>query len=175
VKDDAMLGTLTSAAAAEAMIDPSTPPYFAQMLKFPYLDGMKFVVEAYRRGGWKELDRIHANPPRTTREILHPEEYFAKSFKAEAFDSSKPAGAIAAEHLGEFHWRFLVGENASRGWVSDRAVVFRDGRVQVDTKWETPARATAFATAYQAFLKKRGLTASVTRNGAVVKAAYTVK
>lgn len=175
IKDDAMLGMITSAAAAEQMIDPSTPPYFSHMLKFPYLDGMKFVVAAYRRGGWKELDRLHADPPRTSREILHPEEYFAKTFKSEPFDASKPAGAIATEHLGEFHWRFLVGAEAATGWVNDRAVVYRDGRVQIDTKWESPQRATAFAAAYEAFLKKRGLVARVTRNGAAVKADYTAK
>jgi hypothetical protein len=175
IKDDSMLGMITSAAAAEQMIDPSTPPYFAHMLKFPYLDGMKFVVHAYRRGGWKELDRVHANPPRTTREILHPDEYFNRTFKSEPFDKTKPAGAIATEHLGEFHWRFLVGAEAATGWVNDRAVVFRDGRVQVDTKWESPERATAFAAAYEAFLKKRGVTATVTRDGAAVKAAYLAK
>lgn len=175
IKDDAMLGMVTSAAAAETMIDPSTPPYFAHMLKFPYLDGMKFVIAAYRRGGWQELDKVHANPPRTTREILHPEEYFGRTFKSESFDAAKPQGAIAAEHLGEFHWRFLVGADAARGWVNDRAVVFRDGRVQIETKWESPERATAFASAYEAFLKKRGVAASVTRHGTAVQAAYTVK
>jgi len=175
IQDEAMLGMITSSAAAEQMVDPSTPPYFAQMLKFPYLEGMKFVIAAYRRGGWAELDKVHANPPRTTREILHPEEYFARTFKSEPFDASKPQDAIATEHLGEFHWRFLVGEDAARGWVNDRAVVFRDGRVRIETKWESPERATAFASAYEAFLKKRGVTAAVTREGAVVKAAYAVK
>jgi hypothetical protein len=173
IKDDAMLGMISSAASAEAMIDPSTPRYFADMLKFPYLDGLKFVVAAYRRGGWKELDKVHANPPRTSREILHPEEYFNGTFKAEAFDGTKPAGAIATEHLGEFHWRFLVGAEAAGGWVNDRATVYRDGSVQVETKWENAQRATAFASAYETFLKGRGVTATVTRDGANVRASYT--
>jgi len=175
IQDEAMLGMITSSANAEQMLDPSTPPYFASMLKFPYLEGMKFVIAAYRRGGWAELDKVHANPPRSTREILHPEEYFARTFKHEPFDHTRPPGAIAAEHLGEFHWRFLVGQDAARGWVNDRAVVFRDGRVQIDTKWESPERATAFASAYEAFLKKRGVAATVTREGAAVKATYAVK
>ncbi|MFP5246146.1 MAG: hypothetical protein ACLGH0_05585 [Thermoanaerobaculia bacterium] len=175
IKDDAMLGMLSSAAAAETMIDPSTPKYFAEMLKFPYLQGLQFVVAAYRRGGWKELDKIHANPPRSTREVLHPEEYFARTFKPQAFDATAPKDAIAAEHLGEFHWRFLVGADASRGWVNDRAVVWRDGRVSVDTQWDSAERATAFADAYGAFLKKRGIEAKVTRDGVNVKASYTAK
>ena len=172
VKDDAMLGMITNAAQADTMIDPATPKYFAETLKFPYLDGLKFAIEAYRRGGWKELDKVHANPPRTTREIFHPEEYFGRTFKPQAFDATKPANAMAVEHMGEFHWRFLVGAANATGWVNDRAVVFNDGRVAIDSKWETPERAAAFADAYRAFLAKRGVEATVTRDGAVVKASY---
>ncbi|HVG23627.1 MAG TPA: hypothetical protein VND45_05690 [Thermoanaerobaculia bacterium] len=175
IKDEAMLGMITSSVNADQMLDPATPKYFAEMLKFPYLDGLKFVVAAYRRGGWAELDKVHANPPRSTRELLHPEEYFARSFAATPFDPAKPQGAIAAEHLGEFHWRFLVGEDASRGWRNDRAVVFQDGRVQVDTDWDNEERATKFATAYHSVLTKRGLAAKVTRDGAKVHATYTAK
>lgn len=175
VKDDAMLGMISSAAQAEQMIDPSTPKYFAEMLKFPYLEGLKFVVAAYRRGGWAELDKIHADPPRTTREVLHPEEYFSGRFKPRAFDAAKPAGAIAAEHLGEFHWRHLVGKDASQGWVNDRAIVFNDLRVQIDTEWESEARAEAFAGAYQSVLSQRGLEPKIARDGKKVRATYTAK
>ena len=175
VKDDAMLAMLSSSTAAEQMIDPSTPKYFAEMLKFPYLEGLKFVVTAYRRGGWKALDDVHAHPPTTTRQILHPEEYFAQTFKPESFDTSRPDGAISAEHLGEFHWRFLVGADNARGWVNDRAIVYKDGRVNVTTKWESPERAAAFSDAYAAFLAKRKVDAHVGRAGAVVTATYTAK
>ncbi len=173
VKDDAMLGMISSAAQAEQMIDPSTPRYFAEMLKFPYLEGLKFVVAAYRRGGWKEIDKVHANPPRTTREILHPDEYFNRTFKPRAFDATKPPGAIATEHLGEFHWRHLVGADASQGWVNDRAVVFDDLRVQIETEWESEQRADAFARAYESILTKRGLEPKIVRSGASVSATYT--
>lgn len=175
VKDEAMLGMISSAAQAEQMIDPSTPRYFADMLKFPYLDGLKFVVAAYRRGGWAELDKVHANPPRTTREVLHPEEYFNRTFQARPFDATRPAGAIAAEHLGEFHWRHLVGKDASIGWVNDRAVVFNDRRVQVETEWESEQRADAFARAYESILTKRGLEPKITRSGVNVNASYVAK
>jgi hypothetical protein len=177
IKDDAMLTMITSSVQADQMLDPSTPKYFGEMLKFPYLDGLKFVIAAYRRGGWAELDKVHANPPRSTREVLHPEDYFAraKAAPARAFDTSTPKGAIAAEHLGEFHWRFLVGADASRGWRDDRAVVYQDGRVEIDTEWDDPAGATGFATAYQAFLTGRGLQPAVTRDGAKVRVTYTAK
>ena len=59
-----------------AQIDPGVPRYFVESLKFPYLEGLKLCVEGYRRGGWKMLDKMDANPPRTTREVLHPGDYF---------------------------------------------------------------------------------------------------
>lgn len=176
LKDDALTNMMASSAAADAMVDPKTPKYFVESLKFPYLDGLKFVVAAYKRGGWKAIDAIHANPPRSTREILHSDEYFAHQSKAEPFDSRKPEGdVIAVEHLGEFHWRYLVGADAARGWLNDRAVVRRDGRVETWTKWESPERANAFADAYGAFLQKRGLDAKVAKNGVEVTTTYTAK
>ena len=75
INSDLFSGALSSAASQNLPADG--PRYFVEMLKFPYLDGLRFVIEAYRRGGWKELDRVDANPPRSTREILHPGDYFA--------------------------------------------------------------------------------------------------
>ncbi len=179
VKDEAMLGMISNAAISDQMMDPSTPKYFGEMLKFPYLEGLKFCIAAYRRGGWKALDDVHANPPRSTREVLHPADYFARvaaKTPAVAFDDKKPADALTVEHLGEFHWNFLVGADNARGWMSDRAIVYKDGRVAIDTKWESPERATAFASAYEAFLKTRGVkNAKVTRDAAIVKATYNSK
>ena len=176
VKDDTLVNTMASAATADQMIDPATPKYFAESLKFPYLEGLKFVLAAYKRGGWKELDKVHANPPRTTREILHPEEYFARTFVPAPFDDRKPAGdVIAVEHLGEFHWRFLVGADQATGWMNDRVIISRNGGVRAETKWQSPERATAFADAYSAFLTKRGVEAKVERNGSTVVAEYTAK
>lgn len=176
IQEDAVVNTMMNAAKAEqARVDPAAPKYFTEMLQFPYLDGLSFVVAAYRRGGWKEIDRIHANPPRSTREILHPEDYFSGKFKPEPFDATKPEGAITVEHLGEFHWAYLAGAENARGWLGDRAVVMKDGRVEIETKWETPAHAGKFATAYGAFLKSRGVDAKITNANAIVKASYQAK
>lgn len=176
IKDEAMLRSVMNAASADQMIDASTPRYFAEMLKFPYLEGLKFVLTAYKRGGWKELDKVHANPPRSSREILNPDDYFLKKFKPEPFDDKKPAGdVIAVEHLGQFHWAFLVGAANAKGWMNDRVIISRGGKVRAETKWETPAHATAFADAYGAFLKKRGLEPKIEKSGVNVAVDYTAK
>ena len=175
INDDSLLGMIGSAVSADSMIDSATPRYFAEMLKFPYLGGLRFAIAAYRRGGWKELDRVHADPPRTTREILHPEEYFGGRRAKPAFDPVAPKDAIAAEHLGEFHWRFLVGEDNAKGWTNDRVVIHRDGRVAVETAWESEERAAAFESAYRTFLEGRGLEPRIERKGTAVTAAYITR
>ncbi|MEA2239919.1 MAG: hypothetical protein QOC81_4643 [Thermoanaerobaculia bacterium] len=165
---------------ADAAIDPATPRYFAESLKFPYAEGLKLVLEGYRRGGWKMIDRMDENPPRSTREVLHSSEYFERlagtAAAPPAFDdkSSLP-GALTVEHLGEFHWRFLVGD-AGAGWVDDRVTITQnvacEPTVLADTQWQDAAHARAFRDAYDAFLRKRGLEPRLALDGTRVRAAY---
>lgn len=175
VKSDMMVGLMTSAAAADKTIAPGTPSYFVESLKFPYIEGLKLVVAAYRRGGWKEIDRLHANPPISTREVIHLDEYFARLDRGEngkrAFSPDPQPDTLTVEHLGEFHWRYLVGENAS-GWVDDRVTVGCDGIVRAQTWWENADRANAFADAYTRFLRDRDIEPRVTKSGNSVDVAY---
>jgi hypothetical protein len=170
----------SSLGAADKTIDASTPRYFAESLKFPYAEGLKLVIDGYRRGGWKMVDRMDENPPRSTREVLHPAEYFVRlggiAPPAIAFDDKSPlAHALTVEHLGEFHWRFLVGD-AGAGWVDDRVTVVQnvecDPTVLVDTHWENADFARAFRDAYSAFLLGRGLEPKLVLDGLRVRAAY---
>ncbi len=171
VKSDLFTSTL-SAAAQQTPMDG--PRYFVELLKFPYLDGLHFVIEAYQRGGWKALDRVYANPPRSTREILHPADYFEHRFTPVAFNS-KPAVAdlshiLSVEHLGEWHWRFLVG-NAD-GWMSARVTIAQDqfcqSTVLVETQWDSDEHARHFYDAYTRFLD--GSLATI--DGTAVRVAY---
>jgi hypothetical protein len=154
IKNDLFTGLL-STAAQKAPIEG--PRYFVELLKFPYLDGLRFVIEAYRRGGWRELDRVYADPPRSTREILHPADYFEHRFTPAPFHS-KPSVAVphllSVEHLGEWHWRFLAG-NAD-GWVGDRVTIaqnrFCEPTVLVETQWDSDEHARHFYDAYTRFL-----------------------
>jgi hypothetical protein len=175
------LALLTSSInGADATIDRSTPRYFAESLKFPYAEGLKLVIEGYRRGGWKMVDRMDENPPRSTREVLHPSEYFARlagnAPAPPAFsDKSATPGTLTVEHLGEFHWRFLVGESGA-GWIDDHVTVAQNVQCQptvlVDTKWEDAAHARKFRDAYAAFLHGRGIEPRIALEGSRVKAAY---
>jgi len=78
---------------------------------------------------------------------------------------------LTTERLGEFHWRFLVGDHAD-GWVDDRVTVKCDGNVIAETRWEDPAKAASFRDAYVSFLRHRRIEPRVSTAGSVVKVAY---
>jgi hypothetical protein len=180
INSEALMNLASITAAADKTIDASTPRYFVESLKFPYLEGLRLVVEGYRRGGWKEIDGMHANPPRSTREVLHREEYFKRLGGPPAIlPAARPlpniAGTLSVEHIGEFQWRFLVGE-AAAGWVDDRVTFVQNPACEMtvlaETQWETADNARAFRDAYVALLRRRGIEPSVSVEDRVVKVVY---
>ncbi len=175
VKSGMLLDAMNAGTMTNAMIGKDIPRYFVESLKFPYIEGLKLVIDGYERGGWTEVDRMDENPPRTTREVLHPSEYFARLERGEPgappFDPPPVPGIITTERLGEFHWRFLVGD-AATGWVDDRVTFACNGIVHVHTRWESPARADAFREAYVSFLYHRGIEPRVTSHGDDVDVVY---
>ena len=173
IKSDLVAGALS--AAATQTLPGGGPRYFTEMLKFPYLDGLKFVIEAYRRGGWKEFDKIYADPPRSTREILHPDAYFVHRFNAAPFND-KPAipvpHLLSVEHLGEFHWRLIAGNGD--GWKADRVTIaqnaFCETTVLAETQWDTAAQAQRFYDDYTRTLDDVGYRGRI--DGTRVRVAY---
>lgn len=181
MQNDAVMDAMSSAAATPQTIDASVPPYFVKSLVFPYFAGMKFVIAAYKRGGWAAVDKVYANPPRSTREILHPDDYFARvAAKTPTLvpPIAKIEGAklLTAEHVGEWHWGFLVGEENARGWVNDRVSVARNDAgattVLTESLWDDAAHAKLFAAAYAKFLREHGAQPTVAQDGLRVKIAY---
>lgn len=180
VQNPAVLESL--AGAADKTVDPSMPRYFVESLKFPYMEGLRLCIEGYRRGGWKELDKMDANPPRSTREVLHSGEYFARlesGAKTKAFDSAAMVagpGLLTVEHLGEFHWRYLLGAKAATGWVDDRVQIAQtnacEPTVLAETRWNSEENARQFRDAYLAFLHERGVAARAALDGGTVRVAY---
>jgi hypothetical protein len=179
VRSDALVSMLVSAASADTGMPAGAPRYYAEMLKFPYLQGLSFVIEAYRRGGWEMLDKVHANPPQSTREILHPSDYFDAKLKTEPFKSSPAVPArrvLAVEHLGEFHWAFLAGADNARGWVNDRVTIAENAHCEtttlVETSWESEGAAQRFHEAYTRALDEKGVGLLSAIEGRSVRVAY---
>jgi hypothetical protein len=181
INNEMMLNALSEAAAKPPAIDTTMPPYFVKSLVFPYFDGLKFVVAAYRRGGWAAVDRLYKYPPRSTREILHPDDYFDRVADAKAQPEPPIARVVAphvltSEHLGEWHWGFLVGAGNARGWINDRVTVVendaKEPTVLAESLWDDAAHAKAFADAYAKFLSGQGIDPVVVLTGPDVKVGY---
>lgn len=151
LEDDQIVTALGEAAAANLAQD-AAPAYFIESLKFPYVEGLAYAIELYREGGWEALERAHASPPGSTEEI---------------YDGEPPAGveplgvsdALFETTLGEFHWRYLLGESAADAWEADRVAFVRGAsgvNVIAVTRWSSAGAAATFADLYERFLKSEG-------------------
>jgi hypothetical protein len=47
-----------------------------EYFNFPYVQGLRFVSEAYKRGGWAAVDDLYRDPPESTAQIIEPSLYF---------------------------------------------------------------------------------------------------
>jgi len=179
VNDDSIVQMLYSGAAAMDLGDGKAPAYFLDSLKFPYVEGFRLVLAAYRKGGWDEVNRLHGKRLPTTETVMHPAPFLSGQTSIKRFKMRKRAErccrTLLATRLGEFHWRFLVGTVAADGWADDFVTVLSDPdgeTVLVDTKWDRPADASEFARAYGELLAARKLEATVRVDGNRVRVAY---
>ena len=160
VGQEGMVEALRDAAARSEGVPAGIPDYFVESLQFPYVEGLAFGLDAFKSGGWKALDAIHANPPISTEEILRPDRYRQRiaEGKGHTDPGTTEADGELVTVLGEFHWRFLLGKQAGEGWSLDRVVVRRCQRgvtVLADTSWDSPTDAREYAEAIGAMLERR--------------------
>jgi hypothetical protein len=160
-------------------IPKETPHYYVDSMVFPYSAGLLFVIEGYKRGGWKALDAVHRRPPVSSAEILHPALYFDRTFRPVTMPRTHvPAPyEVLDSTLGEFHWRFLLGDpQLAAAWRADRVQIVENSACQptvlIDTRWATAADAARFRDAYVEKLAARGIGASTAVSGSGVRVAY---
>lgn len=173
-----LVEAVRQSAAAGINIPPGVPAYFVESLKFPYVEGLAFVVDAYRQGGWPAVDAVHRDPPRSTEELVNPKLYRARVERGTFAETtlSKPSNRLFETTLGQFHWSFLLGADAGEGWASD-VVSVRHGAegatVLVDSTWDDESEAVEFEQSCRTFLEgKDAPNMTVTRDRARVKAAW---
>lgn len=176
---NAALASLLAGASTMVTGGADTPRYFTESLALPYTAGLKFVMAVYRKGGWEAVNRLYADPPASMREVLHPEEYLAGKRTRNPFSLAPPLPVhhlLSVEHLGEWHWQFMLGPEGGRGWKGDRVTIAQDWfcrpTILVETLWESPQAAAAFSGAYAAFLKKHAIDAEMRTEGVLVRVGY---
>lgn len=106
------------------------------LLGFPAEAGLAFVRTRYLAGGWAAVDAVHADPPLSSEQILHPERYPKDAPHSPDLDDLSPAlgdGWTTTDSgvLGE--WRTLLAlraylepdeaEKAAAGWGGDRYAI----------------------------------------------------
>ena len=138
-------------------------------LLFPYEAGLTFVQGIYSKGGWAAVDKVYANPPASTSQILHPDLYAAGVKPAAVTIPAVPASLGSGwkltmqDTLGELRLRiWLAGESpdsaataaaatATSKWGGDRVGLYEGPNgawaVVLHTAWRSDAGATAFSNA----------------------------
>jgi len=147
------------------------PQLLRQKATFEYLQGSQFALWAYSVKGWEGVNRLFSDPPLSTKQLLHPENYYAKRMDPvqitpwsliRQFGSQK----IVEETLGEFLIRALLSQTLSKeeaaqaaaGWAGDNLFAFQQGEELVlgwVTAWDNPKDAQEFYSSYRGALEKR--------------------
>jgi hypothetical protein len=131
---------LLRAPANDLFALPQLPYAIEQSLVFPYLEGIGFVCNLYRRGGWAAVNRAFDRPPRSSAEILFPERYLRGERPArprppdelpEPWTRSRAGGVFGAADL---LWLFRAPGGDQRRALPDalpRAGAWAGGRIDV--------------------------------------------
>lgn len=159
-----LLGRQDAALAQAAPTFDEAPPALQRLLLFPYVEGSRFVLAGYRRGGWDAVDALYEEPPSSSEQILHPERYFIRRDEPRSLDlpAAPPGGhLLTAGSWGELGTMLVLNAGladsgaaaeASRGWDGDRYGLYHHptGRTGYawSLLWDSPAAAERFATAY---------------------------
>ena len=112
-----------------------------------YVDGVAFVAEAWRRGGWKAVDALYQDLPLSSQQIMHPALYFdhrANPLQITIAGSEKVLpewSTVHSDTVGELNLKIILtrafGRNSpkvdlSRQWTGDRMLILcRDDSIGV--------------------------------------------
>jgi hypothetical protein len=160
----------------QAAILAAMPAILKDSLLFPYTTGQALVQSIQAAGGWAAIDKLYADPPLSTEQVIHPEKYAAHeapvvvSFPKDLAKGLGTGWSVDFQDtLGEFElveWLESAGKipqatagPAAAGWGGDRIALVSNGDrsgIVVDTRWDSPADAAEFATAAQTTLDALG-------------------
>jgi hypothetical protein len=146
------------------------PRAIARPFIFQYFGGMLFVETIKRNaGGMKAIDRVWADPPTTTEQVLHPERYLRRDHPTRITPPRNPGGRkiLFSNVLGELGVRIVLEahlganfpEAAATGWDGDRILLLDNGEKDPSiawlTVWDTEKDASEFAAAARRMLTIR--------------------
>ncbi len=142
----------------------TAPPIFIETLYFPYDQGGTFVNAIYKDGGWEAVDKVYADPPISTEQVLHPDKYRDGEMPV-TVTISDPSAALGSDWevldtdtFGEFQIGIILNtsdsisdeeaQDAAAGWGGDRYVVVGNAdetAIAWQTTWDSEDDADEFA------------------------------
>jgi hypothetical protein len=170
----AFMKSIEASGSGSSELIEKAPRVMRESLLFPYQQGMEFVSQLYKQGGWKQISLAYTELPRSTEQILHADKYFVHEapVKVELPDVSSALGAnwkrVDYDVNGEWTYYLILDEflknkpesrEAAAGWGGDRYAVYSEpktGAVCLTqlTVWDSMSDAVEF---YDAYLKRTAL------------------
>jgi hypothetical protein len=169
---DSIVNRMDDLPRAFAAQSAGVPMGLSAPMIFQYADGVRFVAEAYKRGGWAAVDAIYADPPRASLQILQPELYFEHRSQLVDIDLSGYQDVLKDwikadnDSYGAMLIRLIIRRNLGMNapetalaerWTGDRMIVLQKGRA-LTVLWIIAFRdddtAASFGTAYATILDK---------------------
>ena len=143
------------------------PALIRERLVFPYLHGLTFMGALYRAGGYDLVNRVYANPPTSTEQVLHPEKYLAGEKPTPVPAPAAPPGyeALISGRVGELQIRVILSQcmspddaaRAADGWGGDAFTVAGreggDAALLWSTVWDDEQHAREFEAAARRYLR----------------------
>ena len=171
----AFLKSMMSGGATASEQIEKAPRVLREQMLFPYLQGMMWVAQVYKQGGWEAVSAAYKRLPQSSEQVLHQEKYSANEApqKVTVSDLSASLGRgwrMADNDVqGEWGCYILLDEvlqtidvsrRAAAGWGGDRYALFVGPRktdvvVALKTVWDTEADAREFFDAYVKRTTKR--------------------
>lgn len=168
---------LRAASAGQAPLE-AAPPVLRRSLLSPYLDGLRFVLELRRRGGYREVNAAFRRPPETTEQLLHPEKYYAgepgRPVPVPSAPEGYPIGPLFHDVWGEQSVRLVLEEwlplviaaESAAGWGGDRMAIYEKGD-EAALAWSIVMDETAHAKRLAAAWLRRGTREGLARPKAI--------
>jgi hypothetical protein len=171
----AFLKSMMSGGAGSSEQIEKAPRVLREQMLFPYLQGMVWVAQVHKQGGWEAVSAAYKNLPKSTEQVFHPEKYAANELPQKVsvrdLSASLGRGWRMADHdvqgewgcyilLDEFLQAMDVSKRAAAGWGGDRYALFlgprkTDAVVALKTVWDTEQDAGEFFDAYAKRTTKR--------------------
>jgi len=157
----------------------AAPAFLQQDFIFPYRAGQEFAQSLYDRGGWAAVDEAYRNPPVSSEQILHPDEYPAdQPIPVDLPDLTPALGPgwrkVDQNELGEWYtFLFLAyghderarlpvtaAQTAAAGWGGDQYAVYTNGQAGavvavLVTRWDRPQDAAEYQDAFLSYARLR--------------------